>query len=218
MPHPVCRGPVDDVGKKFMTMGAHCHQVAPLFLNPFDDLIGGFSAGQFGYRGDPFGFKFRREGIEVSLILLDFRTHRILTERPCRSSVGHMQEDDPAIHFTRERLHMVNDDPVGRPLTRTAGNMASARVITRLSHGLIRHRMKPSITTCPARVPVMVLLCPLARSATAKSVLATAVPTSGARVRKATRIQSLSGEKCTTSPPATVMLSLPRTLWRQGQE
>ena len=43
--------------------------------------------------------------------------------------------------------------------------------------------MNPSITTCPASVPVMVLLCPLANSATANSVLAAAVPSSGASVR-----------------------------------
>jgi hypothetical protein len=43
--------------------------------------------------------------------------------------------------------------------------------------------MKPSITTWPASVPVMVLLCPLASSATAKSVLAAAVPSNGASVR-----------------------------------
>ena len=43
--------------------------------------------------------------------------------------------------------------------------------------------MNPSITTWPASVPVIVLLWPLARSATAKSVLPTAVPSSGARVR-----------------------------------
>ena len=36
--------------------------------------------------------------------------------------------------------------------------------------------MKPSITTWPASVPVMVLLWPLASRATANSVLAAAVP------------------------------------------
>ena len=57
------------------------------------------------------------------------------------------------------------------------------RVISRRSHGWIRQCMKPSITTWPASVPVMVLLCPLASSATANSVLAAAVPSSGASVR-----------------------------------
>ena len=68
-------------------------------------------------------------------------------------------------------------------MMKTAGRMASVRVMSRRTQGLIRQCMKPSITTCPASVPVMVLLWPLASSATANSVLATAVPSSGASVR-----------------------------------
>jgi len=41
--------------------------------------------------------------------------------------------------------------------------------------------MNPSITTWPASVPVIVLLWPLASSATANSVLAAAVPNNGAK-------------------------------------
>ena len=94
-------------------------------------------------------------------------------------------------------------------MIRIAGTTASVRVISRRTQGLIRQCMKPSITTCPASVPVIVLLWPLASSATAKSVLASAVPSSGASVRYATRIQSLSAVNATTCPPATVKLSLP---------
>ncbi len=44
--------------------------------------------------------------------------------------------------------------------------------------------MNPSITTCPASVPVMVLLWPLASRATANRVAADlGVPSSGASVR-----------------------------------
>ena len=72
--------------------------------------------------------------------------------------------------------------------------------------------MKPSITTCPASVPVMVLLWPLASSAMAKSVLAAAAPISGARVRNATRIQSLSALNVMSWPPETVTLCLPKKI------
>ena len=48
--------------------------------------------------------------------------------------------------------------------------------------------MKPSITTCPASVPVIVLLWPLASRATANRILAIAVPSSGASVKYAMRI------------------------------
>src|SRR6266436_1198351 len=68
------------------------------------------------------------------------------------------------------------------PIINTAGKMASDRVMSRRTQGLIRQCMKPSITTCPAKVPVMVLLCPLASSATANKVLAAAVPNKGASV------------------------------------
>ena len=95
------------------------------------------------------------------------------------------------------------------PMMRTAGRIARPRVINRRTQGRIRQCMKPSITTCPASVPVMVLLWPLASSATANNVLARAVPKSGASVRYATRIQSLSALKLTTCPPASVTLSLP---------
>ncbi len=78
--------------------------------------------------------------------------------------------------------------------------MASVRVMSRRNHGLIRQCMKPSITTCPASVPVMVLLCPLASSATTNNVLAAAVPSKGASVRYAMRIQSLSGLNCDDLP------------------
>ena len=54
--------------------------------------------------------------------------------------------------------------------------MARLRVMSRRTQGETLQCMKPSITTCPARVPVIVLLCPLANSATANSVLAKVVP------------------------------------------
>ena len=47
----------------------------------------------------------------------------------------------------------------------------------------MRQCMKPSITTWPAKVPVMVLLWPLASSATANRTLAETVPSNGASVR-----------------------------------
>ena len=68
-------------------------------------------------------------------------------------------------------------------MTKTAGKMASVRVMSRRTQGESRQCMNPSITTCPASVPVMVLLCPLAKRATANSVLAATVPNSGASVR-----------------------------------
>ena len=54
------------------------------------------------------------------------------------------------------------------------------RVIIRRSHGGSRMSRKPSITIWPASVPVIVEFCPEASSATAKSVLAAVVPSSGA--------------------------------------
>ena len=95
------------------------------------------------------------------------------------------------------------------PMTRIAGMIASARVISRRNQGWIRQCMNPSITTCPASVPVMVLLWPLASNAITNSVLASDVPSKGANVRYAMRIQSLFGENVTNLPPDTSTLVLP---------
>ena len=46
-----------------------------------------------------------------------------------------------------------------------AGTMAMARVMSRRSHGRMRMLRNPSITICPASVPVSVEFCPDARSA-----------------------------------------------------
>ena len=64
-------------------------------------------------------------------------------------------------------------------VTITAGTMAMSRVMSRRSQGGRRMLRKPSITICPASVPVSVEFCPEASSATANSVLASAVPSSG---------------------------------------
>ncbi len=74
-------------------------------------------------------------------------------------------------------------DSPRRPMIRMAGMTARVRVSNRRTQGRMRQCMKPSMTTCPASVPVMVLLWPLASRATAKSVLAATLPRSGARVR-----------------------------------
>ena len=57
--------------------------------------------------------------------------------------------------------------------------MASVRVIRRRSQGLMRMLRKPSITICPARVPVSVEDCPEQSSATANMMPARLVPSSG---------------------------------------
>ena len=53
----------------------------------------------------------------------------------------------------------------------TAGMIAMSRVISRRSHGRRRMLRKPSITICPASVPVSVAFWPEQSSATANSVL-----------------------------------------------
>ena len=61
--------------------------------------------------------------------------------------------------------------------------MAMSRVISRRSHGRSRMLRNPSITIWPASVPVSVAFCPENSSATANSVLASCVPSSGASSR-----------------------------------
>ena len=58
--------------------------------------------------------------------------------------------------------------------------MASILVINLLINGLIRRLRYPSITICPASVPVMVELCPAAIKAMANKAGANFVPNNGA--------------------------------------
>src|SRR5882672_6966176 len=95
------------------------------------------------------------------------------------------------------------------PMMTIAGMMARSRVMSRRTQGWIRQRMNSSMTTCPARVPVIVLLWPLASSATAKRMRASAVPRSGASVTYATRVQSLSALNATISPFGSATWVLP---------
>src|SRR4051812_15527163 len=68
-------------------------------------------------------------------------------------------------------------------VTITAGTMAMSRVMRRRSQAGSRMSRNPSITIWPASVPVMVEFWPEARSATANSVLARVVPSSGVSSR-----------------------------------
>ena len=63
--------------------------------------------------------------------------------------------------------------------TTTAGTMATLRVSRRRIHGRMRRSRNPSITTCPASVPVSVDACPEASNATANTVLASGTPSTG---------------------------------------
>ena len=54
-----------------------------------------------------------------------------------------------------------------------------SRVMSRRSHGRSRRLMNPSITICPASVPVSVAFWPEQRSAIANRALASVVPRSG---------------------------------------
>ena len=63
--------------------------------------------------------------------------------------------------------------------TITAGIMAIRRVIKRRNHGVSRIFRNPSMTTCPASVPVSVEFCPEASRAMANTVLANVAPNTG---------------------------------------
>ena len=70
-------------------------------------------------------------------------------------------------HRCRNRLLAVLFGNVaGSDSTSSAGTMAARRVTSRRTHGRTRSWTKPSITTCPASVPVSVELWPDASSAT----------------------------------------------------
>jgi hypothetical protein len=94
----------------------------------------------------------------------------------------HRQRKLDAEDHLAEREQIVDALIAAIPMTRSAGTIANERVIIRRTHGRMRQCMNPSITTCPASVPVTVELCPLASSATANSIARRRVPSSGASV------------------------------------
>jgi hypothetical protein len=77
-------------------------------------------------------------------------------------------------------------------MNNAAGMMARPRLISRRSQGRIRMRRNPSITICPASVPVIVLACPEQSSATANTTEASVVPSSGASSRCASSSRATS--------------------------
>jgi len=81
--------------------------------------------------------------------------------------------------------HLAQAEQVGHaplaasPMITIAGMIARSRVMSRRTQGWIRSAHEPFHDHLPARVPVIVLLWPLASSATAKRMLASAVPGAG---------------------------------------
>ena len=76
--------------------------------------------------------------------------------------------------------------------TISAGITAINLVMSLRNQGFKRILRKPSITICPANVPVMVEFCPEARRAIAKKMLAKLVPKSGVSISWASLMPAIS--------------------------
>ena len=64
--------PRNKIGEKTMTVRAHGHQVAALFLNPFGDLFARFAVSQFSLGGNAGGLKFSADFLQIGRVLGDF--------------------------------------------------------------------------------------------------------------------------------------------------
>ena len=53
-------GAEEDVGEEAVAVGAHGDEVASFLFDPFDDFVGGFAVGEFGFGGDAGGLEFCR--------------------------------------------------------------------------------------------------------------------------------------------------------------
>ena len=104
-------------------------------------------------------------------------------------------------HYLAQREQIVHAVVAAQPMTMTAGRIASAGDQpphpwpNAPVHEAFHHHLSGERPCDGAALSA-------ASRATAKSVLASAVPSNGASVRYATRIQSLSGPNVTTCPPA----------------
>ena len=92
---------------------------------------------------------------------------------------------------------------------KTAGRMARERVMSRRTQGWMRQCMKPSMTTWPASVPVIVLLCRGQQGDGEQRAGGGRSQQRGQRQIGDTNPVTLGRER-DTCPPGTVTLSLPK--------
>lgn len=89
----------------------------------------------------------------------------------CIDKMTWLKTNNSVVPFSPYRIATIN-----------AGTTAISLVINLLNHGFSLIFRKPSITICPARVPVSVEFCPEANKAIANAILAMEAPKIGVSI------------------------------------
>src|SRR6267378_4958796 len=95
-------------------MRAHGYEVASLFFDPFDDLVGGFSVGKFGFGGNAGGLEFFSNHAQVGGVFGDFGTDGVGSVGSGGPSVGDVKEHQAAVGEFSELLDVFDDGAVGQ--------------------------------------------------------------------------------------------------------
>ena len=106
-------GAEEDVSDEAVSVGAHRHQVAALLLDPLDDLGGSVAVSQFGLGGNAGGLKLVLHLLQVREVGGDLGTDGVGPIGARGPSVGHVQQDDAAVHELGQLLDVLDDRPVG---------------------------------------------------------------------------------------------------------
>src|SRR5450631_959803 len=96
-----------------MAMSAHRHQVASLLLDPLDDLVGRFTVGEFGLRGNANGLELGANLFEIGGVFGDLRADCVRAIGSGGPSVGHMQQDQTAVREFGQLFYVFDDGAVG---------------------------------------------------------------------------------------------------------
>ena len=90
-----------------MSVSAHGHQVATLFLDPFDDLVGGIAVRQFGLNGNVQRLEFSLNLFQVAGVFGDLRTDCVRAIGSRRPAIGYVQQQK--ISVTRSSKNLIEE-------------------------------------------------------------------------------------------------------------
>src|ERR1700722_4810614 len=96
-----------------MAVSAHGYQVTLFFLDPFDDLVGGISVGQFCFGGDSSDLKFLADFFQISCVFGDLGTNGVGAVGAGGPSIGNVKEDQAALRELGQLFDVLDDGAVG---------------------------------------------------------------------------------------------------------
>jgi len=107
------RGTQEEISEEAVAVGAHGDQVAPFVFDPLDDLIGGFSVGEFRIGVNSFGLQFGLDFLQVGGVFDDFAADGVGTVSTSGPTVGDVEQNNAAVREFGQVLYVFDDGAVG---------------------------------------------------------------------------------------------------------